>query len=122
MTKQRQLILDIVNRSCSHPSAEEIYREAKQIMPSIALGTVYRNLGLMAKDGEIRRLVCGNAPDRYDRVAPLHDHMVCTVCGSITDTDVGSLRDAIEHSVGKEIVGYELTVRHVCDCCKGEQK
>ena len=55
MTKQRQLILDIINRSCSHPSAEEIYREAKQIMPSIALGTVYRNLGLMAKDGEIRR-------------------------------------------------------------------
>lgn len=122
MTKQRKLILDIINRSRSHPSAEEIYREAKAVMPSIALGTVYRNLGIMAKDGEIRRLVCENAPDRFDRTAPLHDHMVCTVCGAITDTDVGSLRDTIEDCVGEKIIGYELMVRHVCNCCKGEQK
>ncbi len=122
MTKQRKLILDIINRSRSHPSAEEIYREAKAVMPSIALGTVYRNLGIMVKDGEIRRLVCENAPDRFDRTAPLHDHMVCTVCGAITDTDVGSLRDTIESCVGEKIIGYELMVRHVCNCCKGEQK
>ena len=122
MTKQRKLILDIINNSCSHPSAEEIYHQAKIIMPSIALGTVYRNLGIMAKEGEIRRLVSENAPDRYDKVAPLHDHMVCTVCGGITDTDIGSLWTAIESCVGEKIVGYELIVRHVCQSCKSEQK
>lgn len=122
MTKQRKLILDIINRSHSHPNADEIYHEAKKIMPSIALGTVYRNLGLMAKDGEIRRLVSENAPDRYDRVSPLHDHMVCTECGAIIDTDIGSLWDAIEHSVGEKIIGYELMVKHVCNCCKSKQK
>ena len=122
MTKQRKLILDIINNSRSHPNAEEIYLAAKEKMPSIALGTVYRNLGIMAKEGEIRRLVSENAPDRYDRVAPLHDHMVCTKCGRITDTDIGSLWDAIEKCVGERIVGYELMVRHVCNCCKGEQK
>ncbi|MBE6538306.1 MAG: transcriptional repressor [Ruminococcaceae bacterium] len=121
MTKQRQLILDIINRSYSHPNADEIYKEAKIVMPNIALGTVYRNLGLMVKDGEIRRLVCENAPDRYDRVAPLHDHMLCTECGKITDTDIGSLWDTIENCVGEKIVGYELMVRHVCNSCKSEQ-
>ncbi len=122
MTKQKKLILDIINRSQSHPSADEIYHEAKLIMPRIALGTVYRNLGLLTKESEIRKLVSENAPDRYDRVAPLHDHMVCTECGSIIDTDIGSLRDVIENSIGKKIVGYELMVKHVCNCCKGKQK
>ena len=121
MTKQRKLILDIINMSVSHLNAEEIYREAKNTMPSIALGTVYRNLSLMARDGDIRRLVYENAPDRFDKASPPHDHLVCTECGAISDTDIGSLWEAIEHSIGKNIVGYELTVRHVCNCCKGKQ-
>ncbi len=122
MTKQRKLILNIINTSRSHPNADEIYHRAKEIMPSIALGTVYRNLGLMVKDGDIRRLVSENAPDRYDRVTPLHDHMVCTRCGKISDTDIGSLWDAIENCVGEKIIGYELMVKHVCNSCKSEQK
>ncbi len=122
MTKQRKLILDIINDSREHPTAEEIYHKAKLVMPSIALGTVYRNLGIMARDGDIRRLVSENAPDRYDRIAPLHDHMVCTECGRITDTDIGSLWAEIENCVGEKIIGYELMVRHVCNCCKSKQK
>lgn len=122
MTKQRQLILDIINRSYSHPTAEDIYKEAKKTMPSLALGTVYRNLGIMTGAGEIRRLVSESSPDRYDRVAPTHDHMVCAVCGSISDTSVGDLSKDIEKCVGDEIIGYELMVKHVCDSCKKHTK
>ena len=118
MTKQRQVILDIVNRSYSHPTAEDIYKEAKLLLPSLALGTVYRNLGIMVNQGEIRRIVSENNPDRYDRTAPFHDHMVCTVCGDITDTVIGDFNSKIEKCVGEKIVGYELIVKHVCSKCK----
>jgi hypothetical protein len=56
MTKQRKLIYQIVKDSMSHLSAEEIFFRAKQVMPSISMGTVYRNLGLMVEDKELRKI------------------------------------------------------------------
>ncbi len=122
MTKQRKLILDIINRSYSHPTAEEIYKEAKEIMPSIALGTVYRNLGIMVEDGDIRRIVGEGAPDKFDRIAPDHEHLRCISCGKITDFQSDSLRSVINKAAGCEICGYDLVVKHVCAGCKKEQK
>ena len=122
MTKQKRLILDIINNSYTHPTAEEIYKEAKRIMPSIALGTVYRNLGIMTEEGLIRRIACDRSPDRFDRTAPRHDHFLCTKCGEVEDTDVSSLVSLIENSTGEHIEGYELMIKHVCDSCKGLQK
>ena len=46
MTRQRQLIYNIIQRADDHPTAEMIYARAKAEMPSIAFGTVYRNLKL----------------------------------------------------------------------------
>ena len=46
-TKQRDLILSIVNNSYSHPGALDIYNEAVKLIPNISLGTVYRNLNLL---------------------------------------------------------------------------
>lgn len=51
MTRQRQLIYNIIQRADDHPTAEMIYARAKAEMPSIAFGTVYRNLKLMVDAG-----------------------------------------------------------------------
>ena len=51
MTKQREMILQIIRSSPGHLTADEIFAEAKKEMPKIALGTVYRNLGIMAAGG-----------------------------------------------------------------------
>ena len=37
MSKQRDLVLDIIKQSHTHPTAEEIFFEARKKMPSIAL-------------------------------------------------------------------------------------
>ena len=57
MTRQRQLIYKIIMNTEGHLSADEIFGYAKAEMPSIALGTVYRNLRLMVEDKEIRQIV-----------------------------------------------------------------
>ena len=57
MTRQRALILDIMREKCpEHMTADEIFSHARQAMPHIARGTVYRNLKLMELDGEIGHL------------------------------------------------------------------
>ena len=116
MTKQRQLISEIVREAGNHPTAEQIYLEAKRRMPSIAMGTVYRNLGLMVDSGEIRRVVIANEPDHFDRTVAPHHHMVCTCCGCVTDITLAGLRDYIEERAGVDVVSYDLNIRYIMLC------
>lgn len=118
MTKHRKLILDIIMSSMGHMTAEEIFMKAKQLQPSIAVGTVYRNLGLMAEAGEIRRISVLNAPDRYDRTLFPHEHLICQKCGELSDISVSDLKNYIENQTGIEIIGYDLNLRYICDKCK----
>lgn len=98
--------------------AEDIYRLAKQIQPSIAVGTVYRNLGLMREAGEISRISIPNAPDRYDRTLNPHEHMVCQRCGGISDFSIPELRSFLINKTGIQLIGYDLNVRYICQRCK----
>ena len=122
MTRQRQLILDIINSSYAHLTAEGVYTEARQKMPKISLGTVYRNLVLLAQNGEIRRIVLENQPDRYDRRFPGHDHIVCPDCGAVRDIPAEmSMEKTIERKLKLKPDSYELTVKIVCDECKDKK-
>ncbi len=118
MKKHRMLILDIIKSSEGHMKAEEIYMKAKQLQPSIAVGTVYRNLGLMTEAGEIRRISILNAPDRYDKSLHPHEHLICQSCGELTDITVSDLKEYMEEQTGIEILSYELNLRYICDKCK----
>lgn len=119
MTKQRKLILDIIKSSNGHMTAEEIYIKAKQTQPSIAIGTVYRNLGLMTQAEEIRRISIPNAPDRFDKFTGPHEHLICQNCGVLSDINVSDLKDYLQVQTGIEIISYELNLRYICNGCKG---
>ena len=56
LTKQKKLILDIINNSHEHLSAESIYNECRKVLPNISLGTVYRNLNQLSDMNLIKRL------------------------------------------------------------------
>lgn len=118
MTKYRKILLNIINSAMEHMTAEEIYFKAKQAEPSIAVGTVYRNLGLMTDAGEIRRIIMQNAPDRYDKTMVPHEHLICQNCGELSDITVSDLKSYLEQQTGIEILGYDLNLKYVCDKCK----
>ena len=66
MSKQKKLITEILAASYAHPTASQIFEEARKKMPNIALGTVYRNLGILVDEGTIVRLSVTGQPDRFD--------------------------------------------------------
>lgn len=121
MTKHRKLILEIIKSSAGHMTADEIYTKAKQIQPSIAVGTVYRNLGLMTESGEIRRVIIPNAPDRFDKLTQPHDHLICQNCGALSDISVANLKGYLEKQTGIKIIGYDLNLRYFCDECRKKE-
>ena len=121
MTRQRALILGIMREKCpEHLTAYEIFSHARQAMPHIARGTVYRNLKLMELDGEIGHLEMPDGPDRYDANPTPHGHLLCGSCGDLADLPVVGLIRDIESAIGTEVRGYTLTIRYICPKCRAK--
>jgi Fur family ferric uptake transcriptional regulator len=79
------VILDVMRLCRNHPSADEVYLRVRERLPRISLGTVYRNLELMASLGMIRRLDTSSGQKRFDPIADPHCHFRCSGCGRIED-------------------------------------
>lgn len=82
-TRQRDLILKELRRMKTHPTSDEVFTAVRESMPRISLGTVYRNLDLLAKSGEI--LCLEGTPRRYDGDMTPHRHARCIICGCVAD-------------------------------------
>ena len=49
-SQQREVILNLIQSTNIHPTADWIYSNAKTQIPKISLGTVYRNLKQLEQD------------------------------------------------------------------------
>ena len=76
-SKQRESIKKFLISRYDHPTAETVYMNIKEEFPNISLGTVYRNLSLLADIGEIQKLSTGIGPDRFDGNPKPHYHFIC---------------------------------------------
>ena len=122
MTKQRELIYSIIAESCDHLTAQEIYAQAKEIIPNIAFGTVYRNLDLMVKAKEIRIIEIANDSNRYDKTLMPHDHAICEKCGRVEDVYIGDLKKTLEKNNSIQVRSYNLIVNCICKECLNKNK
>ena len=108
MSKQKKLITEILAASYAHPTASQIFEEARKRMPNIALGTVYRNLGVLVDEGTIVRLSVTGQPDRFDLPDDAHWHVICDKCGQLHTIEV-------RHVSGMHIPGQisQIVIREV---------
>ena len=121
MTKYARGILDIVNASRSHLTAEQIFWELKKTQPKVVLATVYNNLNALCAQKLIRRVHVEGSPERYDRIEK-HDHLICQKCGKLADVDLGDLTRQLEKTAGIPILSYDLKLLYVCEECKNKRK
>lgn len=84
-SRQRQCIIEYLKSTKEHPTAEMVYRYVQKEYPNISLGTVYRNLKLLTEQGQIKRLYCGDACERFDSDIKEHNHVICKNCGRVLD-------------------------------------
>ena len=120
MSKQRNVVLTAVTSSCDHPTAEVVLARCKEVMPSINLATVYRNLNALVKSGEVQK-VMADGGDRFDKTLYAHAHFQCRICNSVVDVDEIDLSFIGNGKFNKEnkIEDVDLTLKGVCrDCLK----
>ena len=87
-SRQREAIVQYLTGRTDHPSAESVYQALRQTHPNISLGTVYRNLALLADIGEIQKICTGDGADRFDGQVRPHYHVICTRCHQVMDLDL----------------------------------
>jgi transcriptional regulator len=116
MTKNALTILDIVNNSYDHPTAEDIFLKLKAKKSKMVLATVYNNLNMLCEKGLVRRLSIDGVSDRFDH-ANRHDHLYCSSCGKIADVKFDDLTQMIEEKLGTNILSYKLQVNYICPDC-----
>lgn len=118
-TKQRELLLEAIRSTETHPTADELFQLVRCALPAISLATVYRNLNYMVEERLVRRITVPGMPDRFDRCLEAHDHMVCDRCGGIFDFSLPfDLGAEIERSIGGPVNCYTLVVRGCCPACR----
>ena len=109
-SKQRELILEVVNQSSDHPTAEMIYWEVKKQIPNISLGTVYRNLNALVDASLIKRIHIQDV-DHFDHRKKEHYHFCCRECQTLYDleaTDMKKLIQKVEEKEQVKIDDYEI--------------
>ena len=102
LTKPRQTILDILNNTKKHLSADQIYKEASKISFGGGLSTIYRNLKLLVRIGLVWKFDAGDNKARYEIAKrpdeSYHHHLICKKCNSIIDysDSIGNEKDFIK--------------------------
>ena len=94
-SRQRQMIYNFLMTRKDHPTADVVYRNVREEFPNISLGTVYRNLTLLADMGEIQRLQVGDGVDHFDADTSKHCHFICSNCSAVTDMQLDCLEELL---------------------------
>ena len=121
-SRQREAILEVVQSTKCHPTADWVYAEVRKIIPNISLGTVYRNLSVLAENGTIQKLNIGTTVEHFDGNPDIHYHVCCNECGRIDDIEAEPMKEfnrwAAERFDGEIYEHYTMFVGRCSDCTK----
>lgn len=118
-TRQRNVILDIINNSHSHLDAYGVYEKAREKIPNISLGTVYRNLNSLENAHLINVIFDGSDKLRYDKNEN-HQHFICTRCHKIIDIYDLDFKNVKTYQ-NNLVMNYKIVLEGICEECQKEE-
>lgn len=78
-------ILNTLQETTVHPTADWVYARLKPRYPDLSLGTVYRNLKKFCETGKAVSVGVINGQEHFDARVEPHAHLVCKRCGAVLD-------------------------------------
>ena len=123
LTPQRMMVVEAIEASDDHISAEQIRAKAQLKYPYINMSTVYRTLELLTEQGLVTETDLGGGRLLYHPAGKAsHHHLVCRRCGKVKDIDVSFFQPLKEELRAK--YGFDADLEHIgifgiCDNCEG---
>lgn len=121
MTRQRQLVYDVLMESRDHPTADEVFRRVRTRMPSISLATVYNCLEKLVDCSLVKQVNRDRESSRYCGNLREHGHFYCEKCGSVHDIDLAPpalTQLAPKREAGFTVEHFDINFRGVCPRCQ----
>ena len=121
LTPQRMFVLEVLQESSGHHTAEAIFERTKLKYPYINLATVYRTLQLFAESGHLDALRGDDGETRYRQCSTgHHHHLVCRSCGRTVEVEgptVERWADRVASEHGFTDVSHTLEIFGTCEDC-----
>lgn len=123
VTPQRIAIAEAVLASNRHLSAEDLANDVRDRGASVGQATVYRTLELLVRSGLVVERDFGEGYKRYEpaRDEPHHEHLLCTVCGAVTefrDERLDRMTTLVAEAHGFARLRHRLVIFGVCRACQ----
>jgi Fur family ferric uptake transcriptional regulator len=123
ITAQRLAIARTVLESDGHLSAEDIGRQLDEQGAAAGTATIYRTLELLVRSGLVVERDFGEGFKRFEpaRGIPHHEHLLCIVCGRVTefrDERLERMTTLIAESHGFSRQRHRLVIHGICQDCQ----
>ena len=125
LTRQRQILLDLIDQSGDHLDAENLYQLAREKDPKLNRVTVYRTLKLLKHGGLVDELdlmhLTGEQHFYETRMKQEHAHVICLRCGKVEEffgEPLQRLRRQVESHFGFSVVVARTEIGGYCSHCR----
>ncbi len=113
----RKKIYEYLEHSKDHPTADEIYKNLIDVLPTLSKTTVYNVLSLFLQHNLISVINTDNNEKRYEIFDESHSHFVCKICSTIYDVPKANVSYSRAQMPGFEIDREEITFIGICPDC-----
>jgi len=118
-TAQRRCVYDVLMSKRDHPTAEEVFRRAKQAMPEISHATVYNCLDALVACGLARQVQLERGAARFCPNMEEHCHYFCDKCGAVFDVMLPTDGVLLPKPKGFKVSRYDIAAHGLCaECAK----
>jgi len=125
LTRQRQILLELIDKTGEHLDAERLFQMAKEKDPKLNRVTVYRTLKMLKEGGlvdELDLMHYGGDQHYYEtRLKQEHAHVICLRCGKVEEffgEPLQRLRKQIESHFGFQVLLARTEVGGYCAHCQ----
>ncbi len=118
-TIQRLAILEYLEKTRTHPTADVVLAHVKKQYPTISRATVYNTLEALTRAGVVLKITVDPAVARYDADISPHAHFRCRVCGTVYDLALDAETDLGTAAAGHRVESVRTYAYGVCAECLG---
>jgi Fur family transcriptional regulator, ferric uptake regulator len=129
LTRQRRVILEVMDAAEQHLDVDQILARAQKMDPAVHLVTVYRTIDLLKKEGLIDELdLLHLRGDRhyYETHGPRdHIHVACLRCGKVREFEsrlYEQLKEQIARDFEMQVTVSRTEVGGICNDCLALEK
>jgi Fur family peroxide stress response transcriptional regulator len=125
LTPQRDVLLRALSEASGHPTADDLVKAVRRVLPTVSHATVYRNVQELLAAGLIGTLERSGAAVQFEVNPEHHHHFLCQKCGEVWDVYLEEVEVSLDRHrtplTGFRIERRDVQLHGVCARCRNRR-